>query len=58
MPLSLRRVCDVKQSKGKRNLQGNFSFIKSILSFAFPPIYVDAEAINWALLVNIETFIY
>lgn len=44
---------------GKKNLWGNFSFIKSILSFTIPPNYhVDSKAINWAVLVNIETFIY
>lgn len=54
MPLSLRRVCELKQSREKKN-SGNFSFIKSIISFAFLPNYhVDSKAINWSLLVNAQ----
>lgn len=57
--LNLRRVCEVKQSEGEKKLIGNFQLLsmKSILSFAANHD-VDSKAINWAVLVNTETFIY
>ena len=59
IPLNLRRVCEVKQSGGgKKKLMRQFQ-LKSALSFGVPPNHhVDSQAINWAVLVNTEIFIY